>query len=135
MPTPSQTPLDVALVPSPTTEGRLTFQWDASGDLVFDDSQAYSVLVTVVARKGQYRFDRTLGTLLYTVTQDRRSTSSQLAAYAADGGAQAAGQGASGQPLIRNFRAAPTRTRLGAWRLPLSWQVNGSEDISRTLGF
>jgi hypothetical protein len=125
-----QLPLDVALVDSATSPGRLTFQWDKSGDLVFDNSQAYAVLVTVCSNKGRYRPDRNFGTLLYTIVHDTSATGSQLSAAGNDGLQQAA-QG----NLIQNYSCNAQRTRPGAWNLAVNWQINGTQDVSRTLRF
>lgn len=106
---------DVALTDSRTSPGRLTFVWK-DGDLVFDDTGAYGVLTSIFARKGTYRSDRTLGTLLTRVTRERSTTGSQLANYARDGGAAAEVAG-----IARNVRAIATKVRPGSWRLRITW--------------
>lgn len=115
------TGLDVALKQSPTTPGRLTFDWSGpGGDLLFDDSASYPVLSTVVARKGRCRADRRFGTRLYTILKDRRSTGDQLRAAGRDGGDQVeAAQIAD--------RVTPRPERVGAlqWRLNLGWLAAG----------
>ena len=112
--------LDVALTNSTTTRGRLTFVWDSSGDLVFDDRAAYPVLMSILAHRGAYRWDRTLGTLLHTVTRSRSTTGSQLAAYARDGGAQVEVAG-----LANNVTTNAQRLASGRWRLRVSWTAAG----------
>ena len=116
--------LDVALKNSTTTPGRLTFRWDAGGDLVFDDSAGYPVLMTILARRNTYRWDRTLGTLLSTVTRSRSTTGSQLAAYARDGGAQVEAAG-----LAANVTPNAQRLSSGRWRLRVSWTAAGRPRI------
>ena len=112
--------LDVALRNSTTTPGKLTWIWGPDGDLVWDDSQGYAVLVSVFAIRGQCRWDRTLGTLLLTLKRARRSTGSQLSAYARDGGAQC-----EAAELVKNFLARADLIATGRWRLRLSWTAAG----------
>ena len=120
--------LDVALRNSTTTPGRLTFVWDAQGDLVYDDRAAYPVLLSILAHRSAYRWDRTLGTLIHTVTRSRSTTGSQLAAYARDGGAQAEVAG-----LATNVTTNAQRLASGRWRLIVRWVAAGrnrSQELS-----
>jgi phage gp46-like protein len=113
--------LDVALRQSPTSFGRLTFDWSApGGDLRFDDSAAYPVFGTVLGRKGLYRWDRTLGSLLFTVIKDKRSTGSKLTAYARDGGAQV-----EADEIAQDVTPRAEKLATGRWRLNLRWVAAG----------
>jgi len=112
--------LDVALTNSTTTRGRLTFVWDASGDLVFDDKAGYPVMMSILAHRGAYRWDRTLGTLIHTVTRSRSTTGSQLANYARDGGAQVEVAG-----LASAVTPNAQRLASGRWRLVVRWVAAG----------
>lgn len=111
---------DVTLVPSARRPGKLTFAFDESGDLRFDDSQAYAVLTSVVCKKDHYRFDGAFGTRIYQIKQDRSTTGSQLAAAARDGGDACRAAG-----LITEFSAFAERRRTGRFLLSLSWRVPG----------
>lgn len=116
----SKPTLDVALVPT-KRPGRSTWKWDAKGDLVFDDSQAYAVLVSIVARKGQYRWDRSFGTLLGLTRQERTATGSRLTAYARDGlAACEADRVIATGSTVRVDKVGP-----GSWRVVPSWTSAG----------
>lgn len=110
---------------------KLAFVWK-DGDVVFDQRGAYPVFTTLATRKGAYRFDETgqQGTLLHTVTRDRRSTGSELVAYAADGGRQCEANPETG---VQGFGAAATKERTGSWTLLFRWQSPAGEQ-SRTMG-
>lgn len=125
----STIPKDAAIQSSAYTPGKVTAVWDATGDRVFDDTQGFTVLTTVCAQKGQYRADRTFGTLVRSRTSDTRATGSQLAADALDGMRQVAGNKlipTAGGEAIQSYSARPERLPHG-WRLVLSWQSNGSQ--------
>ena len=111
-----------AVKDSPTTRGRLTWVWDSSGNLVSDDKAGYAVLMSIIAHKGAYRWDRTYGTLLHRLTRSRSTTGSQLAAYARDGGAQVEAAG-----LASGVTPRATRLASGRWRLAVRWTVAGVE--------
>lgn len=111
---------DVALVPSKRRLGKLTFEFDESGDLRFDDTQAYAVLTGVVCKKDHYRWDGDFGTDFYKIKQDRGTTGSRLSSAARDGGDACRAAG-----LITEFSAFAERLRAGRWRLNLTWRVPG----------
>ena len=113
--------LDVSLRQSTTTPGRLTFVWGVDGDLAFDDSAAYAVLMSVLAHKGMYRADRAYGTLLHRVRRSRSTTGSQLAEYARDGLAQVE----AAEVIATGSTARAERLKTGRWRLRVSWTANG----------
>lgn len=128
---PSSTPeggfSDVALVPSPTTPGKMTFAWN--GDLVFDGTCAYAVLMTVVTKKGTYRPDRNQGTRVREVTSSGTATGSRLSSYAREAGPQLA-------DVVSDLTANATPGRRGSWTLNLRWkaageQRSGSLEVSR----
>ena len=115
--------LDTALIESRTTPGKMTWRWDSTGDLIFDDSASYPVLISVLAHRGEYRWDRTLGTLLYKVTRERSTTGSQLAAYARDGGAAAEVEGVASDVTARATKPAKN------WRIALRWTAAGKAQM------
>ena len=114
--------LDTALIESKTTPGKMTWKWDSTGDLIFDDSASYPVLISVLAHRGEYRWDRTLGTLLHKVTRERSTTGSQLAAYARDGGAAAEVEGVAKDVTAR-------ARKLKNWRIALRWTAAGKAQM------
>lgn len=114
--------LDVCLVNSTTTPGKLTFSWGSDGNMEWSDDAGYAVLVSVFTVRGQYRWDRNMGTLLSTRKKSRRSTGSQLSADARDGGAQCE---ATTPPLIQDLRAQADLLGTGRWRLRLAWTAQG----------
>ncbi len=109
---------DVALAPSSTTPGKLTFQWGPDGDLVFDSTGAYSVLMCVVTKKGTYRPDRGYGTRVRDVTSS--ANGSRLASYAREAGPQLADQ-------ISELTAHAERRAAGSWLLRLRWRAAGEQ--------
>ena len=117
--------LDVSLRQSTTTPGKLTFNWGPDGDLAFDDSAGYQVLMSVIAHKGMYRADRAYGTLLHRVRRSRTTTGSQLAAYARDGLAQVE----ASETIATGSTARAERVRSGRWRLRISWTANGKARV------
>ena len=117
--------LDVSLRQSTTTPGKLTFQWGLDGDLAYDDSAGYPVLMSILAHKGMYRADRTYGTLLHRVRRSRSTTGSQLAEYARDGLAQME----AAEVITTGSTARAERVRSGRWRLRISWTANGKARV------
>lgn len=125
-------PLDVTLVPSPRRLGKMTFAWTEDGDLAFDGTQAFAVLTSVVCKKDHYRWDGELGTRLYQVREDRRSTGARMRAAARDGGDQCIAEG-----LIQEFNPTAEKRASGRWVLGLYWSVPGvdAERTQRSLEF
>ena len=113
-----------ALKDSPTTRGRLTWVWDSSGNLATDDKAAYAVLMSIVAHRGAYRWDRAYGTLVHRVTRERSTTGSQLANYARDGGAQVEVAG-----LASGVTPNAQRLASGRWRLRVTWTTAGTARV------
>ncbi len=111
---------DVALVASKRRPGKLTFEFDESGDLRFDDTQAYAVLTSVICKKDHYRWDGDFGTDFHKIKQDRSTTGSVMAACARSGGDACRAAG-----LITEFTPQADRLRTGRWRLGLFWRVPG----------
>lgn len=114
------------------------------GNPLMDSSRAHSVVQTIFARKrgrapgdkmpsGGYYWDTagTRGTLLWTVTQDRQSTRSQLIAAAQDGLAQLVDQ-----RLIAGFEQ-PEAQRLGLglgrWFLTIQWRTPSADGLNPPL--
>jgi len=98
---------------------KLVFVWK-DGDVLFDGSGAYAVEATLFSHKGAYRHDASgaQGTLLHTVRHERRSTASELVAYAADGLRQCQQDPETG---VTSARATATRERTGVWTLTTYW--------------
>lgn len=103
----------------------------SKGNWVLDSTQTHAVLTTLVSRRrgrrpgsasaeGGYYFDRDnrRGTLLWTVTQDRMTTPSQLQAFAEDGLQQLADR-----KQIANYRVTAQRVRAGQFRVDVSWSL------------
>lgn len=113
---------DIALTPSLKTPGKHTFVWDEEGDLVFNKTQAYPVLASVLARKGTYRWDEEYGTHLYLVKSDNRTTGSRLAAYASDGMQALADVG-----IVQTYRVEARRVRTGSWSMRIEYSAGGAQ--------
>lgn len=124
---------DVAL--QRTASGRYDLVFSTSGknkgNPVLDSTGTHAVLSTLLSWKrgtrpgsqkqeGGYYFDpqNRRGTLIWTVTQDRMGTPSQLEAYAQDGGQQLLDQ-----KLIGSFSAKASRIRPGSFRLVVTWSL------------
>lgn len=126
---------DVALVRNDAT-GRFDLSFSSSGpnkgNPILDDTRTHAVLTTLLSWKrgtrpgaktpeGGYLWDVAgrRGTLLWTVLQDRLATTSQLQAFAEDGGQQLLDLKQIGSFSARAFRIAPGRFRLDvAWSTP-----------------
>lgn len=131
---------DVALVRNDDT-GTFDLSFSQSGpnrgNPVLDDSRAHAVLTTLLswkrgrrpgaaAAEGGYYFDTAgrRGTLLWTVSQDRMATPSQLQTYAEDGGQQLLDLGQVGSFTARAVRLAP-----GRFRVDVSWTLPGGASV------
>ena len=112
--------LDVAL--RKTERGKFTLVWDATGDLVFDDTAAYPVITTLYTHKGAYYWDATgeQGTFIHLVKQDKFTTGDQLKAYGQD----ALDQCRSAE-IIESGTTGAERVRPGYYQLGLAWKRNG----------
>lgn len=123
---------DVALVRDAAT-GKFDLDFSAEGpnrgNPVLDDTRTHAVLTTLIswkrgtrpgaqAQEGGYYYDpnNRRGTLIWTVTQDRLATPSQLKAYADDGGQQLLEL-----KQIASFVATGRRVRPGQLRLDVTW--------------
>ncbi len=123
---------DVALVRREAT-GRYDLDFSSTGpsrgNPRLDDTRTHAVLTTLMSWKrgtrpgsrsaeGGYYFDpqNRRGTLLWTVSQDRMSTPSQLKAFAEDGMQQLVDA-----KLIASFTVSARRVRPGQFRLDVTW--------------
>lgn len=123
---------DVALVRREAT-GRYDLDFSSTGpsrgNPRLDDTRTHAVLTTLMSWKrgtrpgsrsaeGGYYFDpqNRRGTLLWTVSQDRMSTPSQLKAFAEDGMQQLVDA-----KLIASFTSSARRVRPGQLRLDVAW--------------
>ena len=126
---------DIGLARVPTT-GKFDFDMSASGsnkgNPKLDSTRTHSVMTTVYSRKrgrapgdkqesGGYYCDLSgrRGTLLWTVTQDRNSTRSQLISAAEDGLQQLVDE-----KLIVSFPTPDAQrvgVNLGRWGLIIQW--------------
>lgn len=123
---------DVALVRDEST-GKFDLSFSTSGpnagNPVLDETQTHAVLSTLLSWRrgtrpgsqtpeGGYFWDAAgrRGTLLWTVTQDRLATVSQLSAYADDGGQQLLDL-----RLLASFNAAAARVAPGRFLVTVSW--------------
>lgn len=101
------------------------------GNWVLDNTRTHAVLTTLVSRRrgrrpgspaeeGGYYFDpqNRRGTLIWTITQDRMTTASQLRAFAEDGMQQLADR-----KQISNYQVTAQRVRPGVFRADVSWSL------------
>ncbi len=101
------------------------------GNPNYDNTRTHAILTTLISRKrgqrpgsqvqgGGYYGDpqNRRGTLLWTVTQDRTITGSQLVAYAEDGGRQLAEM-----RLISGFTARALKLGPAKWRIECAWTL------------
>lgn len=133
---------DVALVRQSAT-GKFDLSFATSGpsrgNPLLDNTRTHAVLTTLVSWKrgtrpgsqvseGGYIWDtqNRRGTLIWTVTQDRMATPSQLKAYAEDGMQQLVDS-----KQIASFTAAATRVRPGQLRVDVSWANPDGTRITR----
>lgn len=113
------------------------FDWDIStsgpnkGNPIAESSQAHAVLTTLLSQKrgtrsgsktpeGGYYGDPSgrRGTLLWTISQDKLATPSQLKLFAEDGGQQLLDL-----KRIGSFTASATRVGPGKFRLDVAWAL------------
>ncbi len=74
-------PLDIALTNYNQQNGRYNFALDpVSGDVMFDETQAYPVMTAVMCTRYAYWAARLLGSLLFTVKNLTSRTPSQATA-------------------------------------------------------
>lgn len=126
--------IDIELERNPATgkyDAKVSSSGPNTGNPVFSDSRSHAVLTTLVSRKrGQRPGDQVQaggyygdsqnrrGTLLWTVTQDRSATGSQLVAYAEDGGQQLIEL-----RMISSFTAKALNLGPAKWRLECAWTL------------
>lgn len=105
------------------------------GNPVLDSTRTHAVLTTLVSMKrgsrpgarspeGGYYWDASgrRGTLLWTISQDRLATPSQLQAYAEDGGQQLVDL-----KFIATFKASANRRAPGKFAVTATWTLpNGN---------
>lgn len=130
---------DVAL--QRTASGRYDLVFSASGknkgNPVLESTGTHAVLSTLLSQKrgtrpgsqaqeGGYYYDaqNRRGTLIWTITQDRMGTPSQLEAYAQDGGQQLLDM-----KLIGSFSAKAQRIRPGSFRLSVAWTLPSGTSV------
>ena len=128
------TGIDVALVRN-DSNGKFDLQVSISGpnkgNPVMSSDRSHAVLTTLLSRKrgtrpgaetpeGGYYGDTSgrRGTLLWTISQDKLATPSQLAAFAQDGGQQLLDL-----KMIGSFTAAAARVRAGKFRVDVRWTL------------
>jgi len=129
-----QTGVDIELVKNDATgkfDAKVSTSGPNIGNPVFANTRSHAVLTTLMSRKrgqrpgdqvqggGYYGDPQTRrGTLLWTVTQDRTITGSQLVAYAEDGGRQLAEM-----RLISGFTARALKLGPAKWRIECAWTL------------
>lgn len=119
--------MDVAF--STTTDGKLTFRRDATGDVQHDDQATYAVMATLTAQKNAYAWDATVGTYLSRMTKDGRLTGTKLSAVGTDALDQVRQEAG-----ITPIETTPTRSTLGKWSLLLRWRSPGGKVATATKG-
>lgn len=140
-----QTGVDIELVKNDATgkfDAKVSTSGPNIGNPVFANTRSHAVLTTLMSRKrgqrpgdqvqggGYYGDPQTRrGTLLWTVTQDRTITGSQLVAYAEDGGRQLAEM-----RLISGFTARALKLGPAKWRIECAWTLpdgsKGAADLT-----
>ncbi len=120
---------DIAMRRNPAT-GKLDFDWDETGNPRYSDDNVHRVLSLLVEHRPArgpdggpgWIWDTTgkRGSLLYTVKNVRRSTPSQLEAYALDALQKAVDEGWIAAPTAKAYLAPVT-----AARLEVTWQNPG----------
>lgn len=124
---------DIAMKRDPST-GRLTFDWDETGNPRYSDDNVHRVLSLLIEHRAAsetpesnggpgwiWDTDGTRGSLLYTVKNVRRTTPSQVEAYALDALDLAVKQGKIRNPVVKAFLSPVSRARIEA-----SWQNPGA---------
>lgn len=119
--------MDVAF--TTTTDGKLTFSRDSAGDVQLDDRAAYGVMATLIAEKGSYSWDGTVGTYLHRLTKDGRLTGTKLSAAASDALDQARQEFG-----VTPIEATPARAASGKWSILLRWRSVGGTVATATKG-
>jgi phage gp46-like protein len=123
---------DIAPLRNPST-GKFDIQWDATGNVLFDDTQEHAVLSLMLGRKAQYWADQTgvRGSYLYVVKEDRKATPSKMQGYVVD----------ALQPLIDNRTilapqgqqtVAVTATRVKPGRIDLAVTYTTPQGVTVT---
>lgn len=122
---------DISMRRNPAT-GRLDFDWDATGNPKFDDSNGHRVMSLLIEHRPSpatpsaaaspgYWADATgkRGSLLYTVKNVLRETTSQVEAYAIDALQKATAEGWFTSPVAKAFLRPVSRARLDVtWTNP-----------------
>lgn len=119
--------MDVAF--TTTADGKLTFSRDATGDVQLDDRATYGVMATLIAEKGAYAWDGTVGTYLHRLTKDGRLTGTKLSAAATDALYQARQEFG-----VTPIEATPARAASGKWSILLRWRSVGGSVATATKG-
>lgn len=119
--------MDVAF--KTTSDGKLTFRRDSSGDAQLDDQATYAVMATMMAQKGAYAWDATVGTYLFRIVKDGRLTGTKLSAVGTDALDQVRQEAG-----ITPIEATPARSALGKWSLLLRWRSPGGKVATATKG-
>lgn len=120
---------DIGLVRNDAS-GRFDFSFETqTGNPVFDDTNEHRVLSLLLEwRDRWYGARKGRGSLLYTVKQDRTSTTSQIEAYARDALKKAADEG-----WINSVTAQATRLGLGRFVVRVSWKNPAGKPSNTTL--
>lgn len=103
--------------------GKLTFARSEQGDFYLDDRAVYAVFSTLLAHKGEYAFDASVGTNLHLVRKDGRTTRTRLVGAATDALDQCRRQ----EQVIQEGDASAERLRVGIWTIPMRWRVASGE--------
>lgn len=77
-------PLDISLTNYNPKTARYNLSIGATGDVFFDETQAYAVQTAIVCRRNGYWADQTIGSRLYTLQNLTRRTPGQAIAMAND---------------------------------------------------
>lgn len=118
--------MDIACLVKPKS-GKLTFARNADGDFYFDTRSVYPVFSTLFAKKGKYFWDASLGTYLWQINKDNRSTATRVTSNADDALKQV-----KDESLISSYvGSTASRFQLAhsgtAWQINLQWKTPAGE--------
>lgn len=108
-----------------TRRGRLDFAKNAGGDFYLDDRGVYSGLATLFAHRGKYAFDASVGTFLFSVRKDGRTTGTRIKSAVDDALSQCVSD-----ELMRDAVSSVARVRGGAWSIALMWHTTSGDKVT-----
>lgn len=122
---------DLQLKLNPTS-GLWDFWWDDYGNPAFSDNESHTVLSLLLEYRGLWWADVTgqRGSNIYTIKNDKKSTSSDIKGAADEALALAVQTG-----TIQSFTTTVTREAPGRFTLAVSWTLPGGSPQDLLLAF